>query len=716
MWKWWGGGKEFAYEIVEDVEVDPEFEDRCFWKLSKGIHKTDKTEVSIFTFQITPTTDTDIVDLCRNCVSKSKTLMLPHVLKYLDGIETPQSITIVTEAVVPLHTYLATTDASEGRSREFLSWGLHSVIQGLEHLHNGGILHGNIGLHSVYVNKCGDWKLFGLEWCSQMKSMDPNSPPKMNYLRMYHNHLPTELKSPELIKDNWSVVENSPVWATDSWALGLMFFELFNRKVTVHTAPSELKDCGKMPKSLFVAYMGLMSGAAKMRTNPAKLIDGNEYFNNEYVEVQHQIENMVLILRDTHEMDTFLRKLNAQIMTFPRANCKYKILPKLVEATKYGAGSTAALQTILKLGDFLTTEEFQNLVIPGLIALFSSGDQTVRIKLLQSAESYVKNFTPTSLAEIWPHVAEGFVPTKPAEVRELSVKALIHFVPQLPEKIVNTEVVKCIWAMQSDPEGTIRANTAICLSRLAGGLSADVRDKLLIPAFTRSLQDAFPHSRIAACNSFTATVDYYTTDAMAKKILPVVVMLTVDTVTDVRAAAFNCINAMLGKLRRTSDATASVDPKPSSSSTKSGATTASNTATGSRLGSSTTSSTGLNSSTTSASRVAPPIDDEYDDDDLDDLLDEEEEQEEPEDEEKTKPAGNGWGDDDWSDDDDDEAPAPPPKTPPKVVPKRSVAQRPASSPSGASPGGRSTGSAGASLSGMRKGPVRKSLGAVKKND
>ena len=53
-------------------------------------------------------------------------------------------------------------------------------------------------------------------------------------------------------------------------------------------------------------------------------------------------------------------------MTFPKINCKYKILPKISDSTQFGTGGTAALTTILKLGEMLSEDEFQTFVIPGV--------------------------------------------------------------------------------------------------------------------------------------------------------------------------------------------------------------------------------------------------------------------------------------------------------------------------------------------------------------
>ena len=72
-----------------------------------------------------------------------------------------------------------------------------------------------------------------------------------------------------------------------------------------------------------------------------------------------QLENIALFMKDHLEMETFFRKLEHMVSSFPKMNCKYKILPKIAEATQFGSGGTAALTTILKLAEQLNTEEYQ---------------------------------------------------------------------------------------------------------------------------------------------------------------------------------------------------------------------------------------------------------------------------------------------------------------------------------------------------------------------
>eukprot|EP01012_Entosiphon_sulcatum_P031795 TRINITY_DN40501_c0_g1_i1.p1 TRINITY_DN40501_c0_g1~~TRINITY_DN40501_c0_g1_i1.p1 ORF type:complete len:771 (-),score=130.14 TRINITY_DN40501_c0_g1_i1:105-2417(-) len=559
-----GGTKELQYNIHEEIQLSDEYKYRHLWTLHRGTSKNDGSEATVFVYQITPQSPISVIELCRNCLKKSKTMMLPSVLKFLDGLETPTAIYLVTEPVLPLHTYLIQHEqpGEDVRSQEFVSWGLYSIIKGLVHLHSRNTIHGNLGVHSVYVTKSGDWKLFDLGWTSRLGPPEPGQEPQLCHFKLYHELIPNELKSPELLKVNFGIIESAPVYSCDAWALGLMIYEIFNSQITGATSPSDLKNPGRTPRPLFFAFMGLVSHTATMRMNPAKLIDyddGNEYFQNEYIGIQEQLEQMALILKDAVQMDRFFRQLEVLIPTFPKANCKYKILPKIAEATQFGSGGTAALTTILKLGELLTTDEYQQLVIPGLMALFAMEESTVRIRLLQSVQLYVHQFPEERLAAIWVHVAKGFV-SKVAEIRELSVKALVHFVPHLPERIIANDVLKAIWALQTDPEGGIRTNTAICLAKLAPSLTQAVREKMFIACFTRALKDTFHHARMAACSSFAATVDYYSPPQLATVVLPAVAPLTVDPVKEVRVTAFQCITAIMRKLQRASDGI--VDPIP----------------------------------------------------------------------------------------------------------------------------------------------------------
>ena len=84
---------------------------------------------------------------------------------------------------------------------------------------------------------------------------------------------------------------------------------------------------------------------------------------------------------------------------------------------------------------------------------------------------------------------------------------------------------------ESERGGRQFASCCVCVRVLIAHRctkSADVHEKVLLPAFTRSLLDPFPPGRIAALMSLTVTMEYYNAPDIARRLLPSVGMCAVD--------------------------------------------------------------------------------------------------------------------------------------------------------------------------------------------
>jgi SCY1-like protein 1 len=75
------------------------------------------------------------------------------------------------------------------------------------------------------------------------------------------------------------------------------------------------------------------------------------------------------------------------------------------------------------------------------------------------------------------------------------------------------------------------------------------RKRVLINAFTRALRDQFPPARAAGLMALTATREYYDATEIATRILPSVVVLTIDGDKDSREKAFQCVETFLQSMR-----------------------------------------------------------------------------------------------------------------------------------------------------------------------
>ncbi len=96
------------------------------------------------------------------------------------------------------------------------------------------IIHNNINVSSIFVNKAGEWKLGGLEFSfayEQRSQIDTLILNKLPLLSRY--------EQPE----NKTSGNNSEIWSVDSWGLGCLIWEIFNGILQNVTA---LKNHGKV--------------------------------------------------------------------------------------------------------------------------------------------------------------------------------------------------------------------------------------------------------------------------------------------------------------------------------------------------------------------------------------------------------------------------------------------------------------------------------------
>lgn len=124
-------------------------------------------------------------------------------------------------------------------------------------------------------------------------------------------------------------------------------------------------------------------------------------------------------------------------------------------------------------------------------------------------------------------------------VREQTVKAVLSVVNKLSDRVVNGELLKFLARTANDEQPGIRTNTTICLGKIAKNLGPGVslksfggdgsvlilfqtRSKVLIAAFTRSIRDPFVHARNAGLLALAATIDTFTEEDCAGKILPAI--------------------------------------------------------------------------------------------------------------------------------------------------------------------------------------------------
>lgn len=541
-----GGIKDLPYNIGE-----PYSSSWGSWTHYRGTSKDDNSAVSIFSLTCSGSQDGRLA-AARNGVKRLRTVRHPNVLSFLhstevelvDGSSVKPTIYVVTEAVMPLAEKIKELNLEGTQRDEYYAWGLHQIAKAVSFLNNDcKLVHGNICVASVVVTPNLDWKLHAFDVLAEF---DPSNSDVASPMLQYEWLVGVQYKPIELVKSDWSAIRKSPPWAIDSWGLGCLIYELFSGSKLSKT--EELRNTACIPKTLLPDYQRLLGSTPNRRMNSSKLIDNSEFFQNKLVETIRFME--VLNLKDSVEKDSFFRKLSSLAEQLPRQIVLTKILPMLAASLEFGSAGALALNPLLKMGAWLSPEEFNTKVLPTVIKLFSSSDRGIRIGLLQHIEQFGTALSSQVVDEqVFPHLATGFSDTS-AFVRELTLKAMLTLAPKLSQRTIAGSLLKYLSKLQVDEEPAIRTNTTILLGNIAAYLNDGTRKRVLINAFTvRALRDGFAPARAAGIMALGATSTYYDSMEMATRILPHLVVLTVDSDSEVRAKAFEATEQFLHLIR-----------------------------------------------------------------------------------------------------------------------------------------------------------------------
>ncbi|KAK8674780.1 hypothetical protein V6N13_032883 [Hibiscus sabdariffa] len=525
------------------------------WSHFRGTSRDDGSPVSIFSLSGNSQQDARLA-AGRNGVKRLRTVRHPNILSFLystevetfDGSGTKVTIYIVTEPAMPLSEEIKELSLEGTQRDEYYAWGLHQIAKAVSFLNNDcKLVHGNVCLESVVVTQTLDWKLHALDVLSEYDGANGTAAGPM---LQYEWLIGSQYKPVELAKCDWVAIRKAPPWAIDSWGLGCLIYEIFSGMKLGKT--EELRNTSSIPKSLLPDYQRLLSSTPSRRLNTSKLIDNSEFFQNKLVDTIHFME--ILSLKDSVERDTFFRKLPTLAEQLPRQIVLKKIFPLLTSSLEYGSAAAHALNALLKIGSWLSAEEFDLKVLPTIVKLFSSNDRAIRVALLQHIDQYGESLSAQVVDEqVYPHVATGFSDTS-AFLRELTLKSMLLLAPKLSQRNLSGSLLKYLSKLQVDEEPAIRTNTTILLGNIASYLNEGTRKRVLINAFTvRALRDTFSPARGAGVMALCATSSYYDTNEIATRILPNIVVLTIDPDSDVRSKVFQAVDQFLQILKQSNE-------------------------------------------------------------------------------------------------------------------------------------------------------------------
>lgn len=385
---------------------------------------------------------------------------------------------------------------------------------------------------------------------------------------------------PELANGGWDAIKKSPHHAVDSYDYGILIYEVFNGSFL---GSDQLAQTKSIPPSMQASYKRLINANPKARLSAAHFLEQGlrtgSFFDSPLIKLTEGVDN--LGVKSETEREAFLEDLDQLSDDFPEDFFKMKVLPELLKSVEFGGGGPKAFGVVMKIATKLSNEDFDTKVTPVVVRLFGNPDRAIRVCLLDNLSLMIDRLPQKVVNDkIFPQIVSlslvieplcrsraqtepcavdtnnehlfqvaGFTDLAPI-VREQTLKSVLVIITKLSDRTINGDLLRYLAKTANDEQPGIRTNTTICLGKIAKYLGTSNRAKVLIAAFTRSLRDPFVHARNASLMALAVTVEYFSDEDCAARLIPAVSPLLIDKEKLIRDQANKTIDVYLQRIRK----------------------------------------------------------------------------------------------------------------------------------------------------------------------
>lgn len=286
----------------------------------------------------------------------------PFILSFLDSMETDEAVVLVSEACVPLESWLKTvsreTDSTNAQEIAVLEgmivWGLKCLLQALNFLHdNCRLLHGNIGMHAIFVTPSGDWKLSAMEIACNAAQGDDFS-----IFEKYQHILDKPFASPER-SSAFSMSKEVPHFV-DIYSLGHCMqrcFDSLNMEISKalvrYSFTLAVLRAYLRHELFFVRVLSQMTAVEWKRRPKADSLVKAPMFRSDHILLLESISE--LSLRPSAEILDILKGIEPKLSDISKSICSHKVLPSITKTLQIALNdfsnrdSREACRQVLKL-------------------------------------------------------------------------------------------------------------------------------------------------------------------------------------------------------------------------------------------------------------------------------------------------------------------------------------------------------------------------------
>ena len=342
-----------------------------------------------------------------NFLRRMKTIKHPSILQFKAGLERDDTTVVATEYAIPLRVWI-----QQNHTESQVVLGFSQILDALQFLNEDcGLVHGNVTPNAIFVNSAGDFKLGGLELCS-----DYNCPGAVPNLWMTNpRFVPEKYQDPERRSGRWK--GGSTRFSSDVYSFAMTMREVLGSRV-----PPSIEPC----------ITKMLSDSTRRRPSPKRVLKLAKIFKSDpFVSTMRELKNWTLMERERRT--EFFKTITPLVENFPKSACIHKLLPILLESIRFAendtdaSGASVALAPLLTVGSMIEDpKEFQKNILPPVVRLFASNNRAVRLQLLRHADAVVPKLPQSTMnTKIFDNMRGGFADSVPA-LREWTIRAMVR--------------------------------------------------------------------------------------------------------------------------------------------------------------------------------------------------------------------------------------------------------------------------------------------------
>ncbi|KAM6961663.1 SCY1-like protein 2 isoform 1-T1 [Tautogolabrus adspersus] len=538
------------------------------WRIYNGTKKSTKQEVAVFVFEKKtvdkyPKFEKDqIVDSLKRGVQQLTRLRHPRLLTVQHPLEESRDcLAFCTEPVfASLSNVLGQwenlpspvpTDIKEYKLYDVeTKYGLLQISEGLSFLHSGvKMVHGNLCLENIILNKSGAWKIMGFDF--SISSTNPSdAEPKYSCKEWEPNLPPLCLPNPEYLAPEY-ILSVSCDSASDMYSLGVVMHAVFNEgkpvfqvnKHDIFKSFSRQLDqlstmspalLNKIPEEVREHVKMLLSVTPNVRPD-ADQMTKIPFFDDVGAVTLQYFDS--LFQRDNLQKSQFYKGLPKVLPKLPKRVVVYRILPALNSEFVNPDMVPFVLPNVLLIAEECTKDEYVRLILPDLTPVFKQQEpvQASNMILLIFLQKMDLLLTKTPAEDIKSSVLPMVYRALEApsvQIQELCLNIIPTFANLIEyTSMKNSLIPRIKSACLQTSSLAVRVNSLVCLGKILEYLDKwFVIDEIL--PFLQQIPSREPAVLMGVLGIYKCTFSHkklgIPKEHLASKSLPHLVSLSID--------------------------------------------------------------------------------------------------------------------------------------------------------------------------------------------